>query len=219
MLLVHGAGSGPWVFDGWNGAFPGYDVEAVDLHAGLDVAQASMSNYEAAVASSAWLLARPLVVCGWSMGGLAAMMAARRVKPELLVLLEPSPPSQVQGPVPGVVVGPGTFDPEEVYGPFPGGVPARPESSLARGERKRGISVPSLPCPTLVVYGDEFPDERGRAIARFYGAMELHLSGLDHWGLVLEPSARARIAESAAEVSEAAQLITRGDRVEAADGT
>ena len=217
MLLVHGAGSGPWVFDGWSGAFGERDVEAVDLHAGLEVAQASMANYEAAVTAAACLLPRPLAVCAWSMGGLAAMMAARRVEPELLVLLEPSPPSQVQGPVPGVAVGPGTFDPEEVYGPFPGGVPARPESSLSRGERKRGISVPELPCPTVVVYGDEFPDDRGRAIAEFYGAMELHLPGLDHWGLVLEPSARARIAESAGEVSEAAGLITRGDGVDRAD--
>jgi hypothetical protein len=45
VVLVHGAGSGPWVFDGWADDFPGVSVHAVDLHEGLDVAQASMTDY------------------------------------------------------------------------------------------------------------------------------------------------------------------------------
>jgi hypothetical protein len=66
-------------------------------------------------------------------------------------------------------------------------MPARPESSLARAERKRGISVPSLPCPSLAVYGETFAQDRGRAVARLYGSAELYLSGLDHWQIVLDP--------------------------------
>jgi hypothetical protein len=72
---------------------------------------------------------------------------------------------------------------------------ARLESLLARAERKRGVSVPSLPCPALVVSGDEFPEDRGRQLAAYYGADELAFPGLDHWGLVLD----ARVPEALAE--------------------
>lgn len=90
---------------------------------------------------------RPLVLCGWSLGGLVVLMTAERLRPDLVVLLEPSPPAEVQGSDPGLPLIVGTFDPEGAYGPFPEGVPARPESALARAERKRGISVPSLFVP------------------------------------------------------------------------
>jgi pimeloyl-ACP methyl ester carboxylesterase len=170
------------------------EVEAVDLHAGLNLAEAAMSNYAAAVARAADPLPRPLAVCGWSMGGLAAMLAARQAGAERLALLEPSPPVELQGFDPTVPVEVGTFDPEQVYGPFPPGLRARPESRLARSERKRGVSVPALPCPTLVVYGDEFADERGRDVARFYGSRELQLPGVDHWGLVRDEGAAAAVA-------------------------
>ena len=191
--MAHGAGSGPWVFDGWPNAFPGMDVAAVDLQAGLNLAEASMTNYAAVVARATEWLPRPVAICGWSSGGLAAMMAARQAEADLLVLLEASPPGEVQGFDESVPVEPGTFDPEETYGAFPPGMRARPESSLARAERKRGISVPALPCPALVVYGDEFAQERGRRLASYYGAEELAFPGLDHWGLVLDEQVRNRL--------------------------
>jgi pimeloyl-ACP methyl ester carboxylesterase len=194
LLLAHGAGSGPWVFDGWAAAFPQLEVEAVDLMAGLNVAEASMSNYAAVIARAAEWLPRPVALCGWSSGGLAAMMAARQAEAVLLILLESSPPGEVQGFDRSVPLRPGTFDPEETYGRFPPGVRARPESLLARAERKRGISVPELPCPALVVSGDEFPQERGRALAAHYGAKELAFPGLDHWDLVLDARVRTGLA-------------------------
>jgi pimeloyl-ACP methyl ester carboxylesterase len=194
LLLVHGAGSGPWVFDGWAEAFPALEVDAVDLQAGLNVGEASMSNYAAVVARAAEWPRRPLAVCGWSSGGLAAMMAARQAEADLLVLLEASPPGEVQGFDESVPVEPGTYDSEDTYGPFPPGMRARPESSLARAERKRGVSVPAIPCPVLVVYGDEFAQERGRALATRYGAEELHFPGLDHWGLVLDDRVRNELS-------------------------
>ena len=186
-MLVHGAGSGPWVFEGWSERFPRLAVTAVDLHAGLDVATASMHDYARRVERAApsrgaiWL-------CGWSMGGLVALMAAQRVRPSGLVLIEASPPAEVQGGDPSVVTRTGTFDPEKVYGAFPAGTRARPESQRARDQRKRGISVPSVPCRCLVVYGDSFPEDRGRNLAARYGADELHVPGVDHWGLLGEPA-------------------------------
>jgi pimeloyl-ACP methyl ester carboxylesterase len=193
-VLAHGAGSGPWIFAGWKESIPGVEVVAVDLQAGLEVARASMDDYARRVVETADRLPRPVVLCGWSMGGLAVLMAVARVRPRGVVLIEPSPPAEAQGLDEAVEPAPGVFDPEEVYGAFPPGVRARPESLLARGERKRGIGVPELPCPSLVVYGDEFRDDRGRAVAAVYGSAELDLPGLDHWALVTDPRVRAAVA-------------------------
>jgi pimeloyl-ACP methyl ester carboxylesterase len=194
-VLLHGAGSGPWVFDGWREPLDGLDVVAPDLHAGLNVAEAAMSNYAAVAVRAAEWVRRPCALVGWSAGGLVAMLAARRVEPALLVLLEPSPPAEVQGVDERVEPAPGTFEPEEVYGAFPPGMPARPESSFARAERKRGVSVPELPCPTLVLSGDDFPEERGQAVAARYGAEELRFPGRSHWDLVLDPEVVDAVAK------------------------
>ena len=195
LLLVHGAGSGPWVFDGWRSSFPDLTVASIDLHEGLDVAAASHADYVAKVVESAAALPSPVSLCGWSMGGLVVMQAARLVRPRSAILLEPSPPAEIQGRDPTASLADGTFDPEVVYGPFPPGMAARPESARARGERKRGISIPTLPCPSLVVYGDEFREERGTAVARIYGSDQLDFPGLDHWSLVLDPRVRREIGK------------------------
>jgi pimeloyl-ACP methyl ester carboxylesterase len=184
------------VFEGWATAFPDLAVEAVDLTAGLNVAEASMSNYAAVIVRATEWLPRPVALCGWSSGGLAAMMAARQAEADFLILLEPSAPGEVQGFDESVPLRPGTFDPEETYGAFPPGMRARPESLLARAERKRGISVPQLPCPALVVYGDDFAEERGRALASHYGAEAHAFPGLDHWDLVLDESVRGYLSGS-----------------------
>jgi pimeloyl-ACP methyl ester carboxylesterase len=195
LLLVHGSGSGPEVFADWPRHFDGIDVDTVDLHAGLVIARASMRNYAAAVAGRANLLPAPRAVCGWSMGGLAAMMAAEQAGVERLVVLEPSAPAETRGVHDDVALEEGIFDPVAMYGPAPAGVLVRVDSQLARAERQRGISVPALPCPTLVVYGDEFPGERGHAIAERYGADERHLPGLDHVGLVLDQRPPSAISD------------------------
>jgi pimeloyl-ACP methyl ester carboxylesterase len=168
---------------------------APDLHEGVDVARASMEDFADAIVRAARGLPRPLALCGWSLGGLAAMMAAERVRPDRLVLLEPSAPAETQGTDPTVPLGHGLLDPVAIYGAFPPGQPARPDSLVARAERKRGISVPSLPCPTLVVHGDELPADRGAAVAAHYGADALHVPGASHWDLVLDAGIRRRVAE------------------------
>jgi len=120
---------------------------------------------------------------------------------DVLVLLEASAPGEVQGFRPEVALAPGVFEPERAYGAFPEGIRARPESALARAERKRGISVPAITCPALVVYGDEFPDERGRRLATQYGARELSLSGMSHWDLVLDPAAIRVVARELSAIA------------------
>lgn len=174
------------MFESWQQPGPDLRVVAIDLHAGLDIATARTEDYVRQVIAALENAPGPAALCGWSMGGLVAMAAATRWAVDSLVLLEPSPPAETQGRDPSVGLSSGTFDPEEVYGTFPPGVRARPESATARAERKRGISIPRLPARALVIYGDEFPDERGRAIAKHYGCEEHHLRGLDHWGLVLD---------------------------------
>ena len=116
---MHGAGSGPWIFEPWSCSFEGWRVELADLQAGLDVAEASMADYADVVVERATAHApRPLVLCGWSLGGLVVLMAAERLRPDLVVLLEPSPPAEVQGSDPGLPLVFGTFDPEGAYGLF-----------------------------------------------------------------------------------------------------
>lgn len=184
LVVVHGAGSGPWVYDGWAAALPGIDPVTVDLQDGLDVSRASHDDYANVVVAAADEAPKPVALCGWSMGGLVVLQAAQRVRPAAVILLEASPPAEVQGFDESIEVVDGAFDPEAVYGRFPDGMRGRPESTRARLERKRGISVPSLPCPSLVVYGDDFPDERGSALARLYGSDERFFPGSDHWALV-----------------------------------
>jgi pimeloyl-ACP methyl ester carboxylesterase len=199
LVLVHGGGSGPWIFDTWPESFPNLDVRAVDLHAGVDVGRARMTDYADRLVAAAAELPAPVSICGWSMGGLVAMLAASRlaIAPHSLVLIESSPPGEVQGfqPDQELETGSGTFDPETVYGAFPAGVRSRPESCVARAERKRGLPVPSLPCPSLVVCGDEFPDDRGSQLARRYGSDIRFFPGLDHWDLVLDGRIREAIRD------------------------
>ena len=195
LLLVHGAGSGPWVYDGWLSAFPTLTVEAVDLQEGLAVEQASMSEYADRVAAAARSMPGPVAVCGWSMGGLVVLQAAQEVQPHSVVLLEGSAPAEIQGCDPDVQLVGGAFDPEAEYGKFPVGIAARPESLLARAERKRGISVPSLPCPSLVIASADFPDERGRSMAELYGSEFVEFPELRHFDLVLDAAPRAAVAD------------------------
>ena len=194
VILVHGAGSGPWVFDAWTDTFGDSELQPVDLQDGLRVEGASMADYAEQVAEVVARRQGRVYVCGWSMGGLVALMAATLVPPRALAVIEPSPPAEVQGTHPEVRQRSGTFDPEEVYGRFPG-VRTRQESLLARLERKKGISVPKVPCPLLVVYGAQFPEDRGRAIATQYEADELSFPELNHGQLVSTQEVREAIRD------------------------
>lgn len=195
MLLVHGAGSGPWIFEEWADTFPASTLHAVDLQDDVRIRWASMRYYADAIGRAASSLPRPFAVIAWSMGGLAAMMKADTLGAMCLVVMEPSPPAEIQGWHPSsLIVDPRTFDPEAVYGPFPRGIQSRPESSLAKAERNAGISVPTVPCPSVVVSGSDYAVERGSRVAAFYRSDELRFPRFDHWGLVREYRVRAVIA-------------------------
>jgi pimeloyl-ACP methyl ester carboxylesterase len=191
LVLVHGATSGPWVFDQWAAAFPGYDVCAPDLQEGLDVAQARMGDYVDRVLAAA--ADRPSVVCGWSMGGLVALMAAQHSPLEAVVVLEPSLPLELSGGDARRPLRSGTYDAESAYGPLPPGTRCRPESLRALDERKRGISIPSVDCRLLVVAGrDGHP--QGLMVARHYCADLLEFPDLGHTDLVVDRGVMADIA-------------------------
>lgn len=78
LVLVHGAGSGPWVYSGWAASSPQLQVVAVDLQDGLDPGAATHEDYARAVVDACSTVPSPFVLCGWSMGGLVAMQAAAR---------------------------------------------------------------------------------------------------------------------------------------------
>ena len=199
VVLVHGATSGPWVFDGWAARWPDDDVRVPDLQEGLDVAHATMSDYADRVLAAVG--GQPAVLCGWSMGGLVAMMAARRCRPAALVVIEPSVPAEIDGGDPDWPLETGTYDAESVYGPSVPGMRHRPESLLARCERKRGISIPTIDCPLLVVAGRDYVATRGRPVAEQYGAELVEFPTLGHFQLVVDPRVRDAVAQWAGLVS------------------
>lgn len=210
VVLVHGATSGPWVFDewafeGWADVWPDATVRIPDLQAGLDVAHATMSDYVDRVLDAVG--DRPSVLCGWSMGGLVAMMAAERCEsdswrrtPTALVVIEPSVPSQIDSGDPYWPLESGTYDAASTYGLSVPGMRHRPESLWARAERKRGISIPTVPCPMLVVAGHDFAPTRGRPVAEYYGAELVEFPELSHFELVVHPQVRDAIAQWVASV-------------------
>jgi hypothetical protein len=118
------------------------------------------------------------------------------VRPEALVLLEASPPLEVQGLREEVVPKPGTFDPVEAGASPPPDMPHRRESCLAMGQRDRGVSVPPLPpaTRTLVVSGDALRHDRGPVLAEHLGADALDVGAASHWDLVRDEGIRERVA-------------------------
>jgi pimeloyl-ACP methyl ester carboxylesterase len=209
IVLVHGAANSASVWRFWQAdlASRGWSSWALDLrgHGGSpaeDLAHTSMTDYAADVMALVRELARPPILIGWSMGGLAAMIAAARGLAAAYVGLAPSPPSrQRDGSIP---LRAATFDAAE-YGITTADVDDQPtmvdldreergivlaslglESRWAHDERKAGVVLTVLPCPALVV--------ASRADATFPPAAYVDLSvpaerlvvdGASHWGLVL----------------------------------
>src|SRR5205823_6360165 len=109
LLFIHGAANASWVCEFWQREMQalGWNANVLDLRGhGLsmpvDFSTVTMEDYLGDIESvtpqiEASLGQHPVIV-GWSMGGLVAMMyAARHPQTPALVLLEPSPPEQVQG--------------------------------------------------------------------------------------------------------------------------
>ena len=105
IVMVHGAFCGGWAFERFKIPFEaaGHQVIAPDLrgHAPDDpatrVINVSMKDYAADIAQLCAAQPEPPILLGHSMGGLVALLAARRAPVRALVLLAPSPPWGVAG--------------------------------------------------------------------------------------------------------------------------
>jgi pimeloyl-ACP methyl ester carboxylesterase len=188
-----------------------------------DMNEVTMEIYVADVESVAGQIAaaqgKHPIVGGWSMGGLVAMMyAAKAQDVPALVLFAPSPPLEVQGKAtlqelratPLTPFGP------EVYGVHAGDLEASraampdltdeeiarvlersagaTESGLARRQRKSGISVPAVPAPSLLIYGDQDDPAMRKGIANHLGSDSLLVPGAGHWGPVYSERIVAMLA-------------------------
>ena len=209
VVLVHGAANSAVVWRFWQAdlASLGWSSWALDLRghgasSAMDLSRTSMTDYADDVTALLRELARPAVVIGWSMGGLAAMIAAARGPAVAYVGLAPSPPVRRRDE--SVPLRAATFDAGE-YGVTSADPEDQPtmldldleerrialaslglESRLARDDRKAGIALIALPCAALVVAstGDAtFPPPAYDDLS--VPAERLIVEGASHWGLVL----------------------------------
>jgi pimeloyl-ACP methyl ester carboxylesterase len=209
IVLVHGAANSASVWRFWQAdlAARGWSSWALDLRGhgssgAIDLSRTSMADYADDVTALLRELARPAVVVGWSMGGLAAMIAAARGPAVAFVGLAPSP--SVRRRDESVPLRAATFDAAE-YGVTSTDPEDQPtmldldleerrialaslglESRLARDDRKAGIVLTALPCPALIVAstGDAtFPPSAYDALS--VPAERVVVEGVSHWGLVL----------------------------------
>lgn len=105
IVMAHGAFCGGWAFEQFRAPFEarGFEVIAPDLrgHGAGDppgaVVGVSMSDYADDIAALCAGLPEPPILLGHSMGGLVALLAARKAAVQALVLLAPSPPWGMMG--------------------------------------------------------------------------------------------------------------------------
>ena len=216
IVLIHGAANSAAVWKFWQRelAAQGLTSYGVDLRGhgadgDRDISDAGMEDYAVDVRSIIQHASSPLVVMGWSMGGLVAMMAAASGGCAACVALAPSTPAQEEDL--SVELRWGEFGPEEygITGLDPEHQPAMPdldreereialsslgrESRRARDERRRGVVIGSMPCPLLIVTGSndrQWPSERYEGL--WLKSDRLVVEGASHWGLVLNRRAIAQ---------------------------
>lgn len=209
VVLVHGAANSASVWRFWQqelAAF-GCATYAIDLRGhGLsdlkDLSRTTMDDYADDVIKVIGRLPRPPVVMGWSMGGLVAMMVAAVGRAQACIALAPSLPVERRDD--SILLRLGEFGPEEygITSRSPASQDEMPdldweermvalaslgrESQLARDERRRGIVIPPMPCPLLIVTGSfdtRWPEDRYRDL--WLASDRLVMDGASHWGLVL----------------------------------
>jgi hypothetical protein len=69
------------------------------------------------------------------------------------------------------------------------------EPMLALNQRERGMSVPTVNCPLLVVASRTYADSRASPVADFYGGEVLDFPQLHHVSLVLEVAVRTAVTD------------------------
>lgn len=205
-IFVHGAGGGGWEWIVWKAEFErlGYEVRTPDLQsAPKGLAATRLEDYVNQVVKTAGGR-RPTVLVGASMGGMVALLAAPRLKPEKLVL--------VCSTVPGNLF----RDPKASYPPIipwangsyadtvasmPDATEAmrrfahprwRDESGTVLTQIRRGVIVKPPAMPTLVVIpgaDTDVPVARQRALAKWARADMKTYAGMSHVGPLLSRKA------------------------------
>jgi pimeloyl-ACP methyl ester carboxylesterase len=232
FVLVHGAANSASVWTYWQRelAQRGFASYAIDLRGHgasdpIDLSRTTMQDYADDVTSLMRQLPSPPVVMGWSMGGLAAMMAAEVCPARAYVGLAPSTPALERNT--DKVLTPGEYG-AEYYGINSSDPDAKQpamfdldraerataigslckESAYARGDRAAGVVVRELGCPALIVTstGDkQWP--RSRYEGMHLPVEHISVEGASHWGLVLS---RRIVADVAARVVAWLDGATRG---------
>ncbi len=109
VLMIHGAGGGGWEFDFWKPVWQedGWCVEARDLMpAPGGLAATTLADYRRQI--EAWgqglTPGEPLVIVGASMGGPLALQAAKTLRADAVILVNPATPrpEQAQG-IPDII--------------------------------------------------------------------------------------------------------------------
>ena len=235
-VFVHGAGGGAWEWAVWRRVFAahGWRVVANDLQpAQGGLARTHLHDYARQVehwaradASDAAdeALSRTVLV-GASLGGLLVSIAAARIAPAALVLVNPLPPADIE--------------PQPAFENYPDIVPwgsARSFASTCRAmpdaddaarwfayrhwrdesgnvlREARSAHVAAPTCPTLVIAGEadtDVPAQASRALARAYAAEFVGLPGASHLGPLLGRDT-ARVAQCCLEwIERAAPTMPR----------
>jgi pimeloyl-ACP methyl ester carboxylesterase len=210
VVLVHGAANSASVWAYWQRALAerGHPSYAIDLRGhgqsdAIDLSRTSMRDYADDVVSLVHQLSAPPVLIGWSMGGLAAMMAAETAPARAFVGLAPSTPAASRDDSKPLRTG--------VFGPEEYGITTRDpdveqpamfdldreerasalgslcdESRYARDERAAGVVVRHIGCPALIVTSTGDPQwPRSRYDALHLPVTHMSVEGASHWGLVL----------------------------------
>lgn len=201
-LLLHGAGGGGWEWCRWRPIIEraGWSVRAPDLEpAAAGLAATRLHHYRVQVEASGTDCA---VLIGASLGALLALLAAPRLAPRALVLVNPLPPAPWHAGLPerdwpDIVPWGREASLEATLRALPDADRAtcrmaatrwRDESGTALREAQAGVAVEPPACPLLVVVsgGDtDVPAAISHALARAWSADVLALPAASHVGPLL----------------------------------
>ncbi len=213
-VFVHGAGGGGWDWDIWRRVFAaeGWHTMAPDLQpvaAGL--AATRLDDYATQVAAWSHGVDAPVLI-GASLGGLLALMAAARVAPAALVLVNPLPPAGIEprparADYPEIVLWGNRRSLASTLRALPDADAAarlfalrrwRDESGAVMRAACAGVAVDMPQCPLLVLaseFDDDVSAQASRALADSCAAQFRLLKGASHVGPLLGRDA-ARVADA-----------------------
>lgn len=226
-VMIHGAGGGGWEYDRWREAFAaqGWQVIAPDLlPAKAGLANTTFDDYLRQVVAWVPRHRERLVLIGASLGGILALKAAERLKPDALVLINSVSPAGVGPRRPAkrypAVIRWANGPLKETRDAMPDSDEAtilwahkrwRDESGRVLNAARSGIKAQRPSCPVLVVIGEQdadIPPAASLALARWCRADVHQYAGTSHVGPLLGRRA-PEIASAAAHWLEARLVSSR----------